>query len=901
MWALLASMAMAGPGVGATGGGNDPVLQRAVPGGDAAQVLMGAASASGVAIALEPGDLRGLRLPGLRKGESLRRALARLCPAAGLVCQIGPLGMVVRKAPAPRPAPRMTAPPPTPPLLPAHDPPPPPASPPPANIVVTGRHGAGIMLESERSFSLSSLSAENLRRQPPLAMAELLQTIPGLWIDTSAGTSANTARLRGIPMDGYTAMAVEEDDLPIQHTSLPWTDIDQFMRPDIMLESVDFVRGGPSGVLASNAPGGILNLHLRRPPASFSGEARITTTSYGLARGDGWIGGPLGDWRVITGGYLARDPTLRHITQTLGGGQWRLRGEHDLPDGRLTLTARYQDDASLNTSSYPMVLRNGQWSALPGFDPRRGSWFGPDFNTVRFLTANGAIDRAVGRNNRNRVFDLAGALTHGGWTARLRLRRSDTERNSLLSSGAPVSVADFWADTGAALRQNFPGATTILRRSDGSILPASALLEVIQPTSATVQLDEMIAQVEHAQKLGAHNLATGLYAVINRWRYQRIVARALVEAQSQGELVDALALNGAGQTIASLTDGGYLSRAATWEQTTGRTASLALYATDEWQIAPRWRVDAGLRGEWEALRGVVGLPRSLDLSTATQLANRALQVDSGQSAAYANNFTATNATLALHWQARPERIGLFVRASLGHVLPSVGNYRTSATPSTAHRLNVAEAEAGLVLTQNRWHLGITGFANRFTGLDVSSSMIDSTTGAITLVPRQAASHNLGLEAELRWTPNHWLRWQGSFTWQQSRLADYRMLDTTGAMIDYNGHVPQRIPDVMANSTLSIAPDGAPWRLGLNLNAMGRRYADDANALRLPPFVMIGLQAGWQGRHGRLDGEISNLGDAIAVMQGDAIAGNSQKGGGANYAVGRALAGRMLRLSYTLSW
>lgn len=858
MLALLASMAAGSAAV------SDPVLQRAVPAGDAAQVLVAAASAGGVAIALDPRDLVGLRLPALRRGQDLRRALARICPPAGLVCRVEPMGVVVRRRPAaPRPAPQ-----------------PAPAINDDSPILVTGRHGAGAMLESERSFSLSRISAQELRRRPPLTMAEMLVSIPGLWIDTSAGTSANIARLRGIPMDGYTAMAVEEDGLPIQHTSLPWTDIDQFMRPDIMLESVDYVRGGPSGVLASNAPGGILDLHLRRPPDHAGGQMRLTGTSYGLARLDGWVGGPVGDWRAIAGGYIARDPTLRHITQTLGGGQIRLRAEHDLPDGRLTITARYQDDASLNTSSYPMVLNNRQWSALPGFDPRRGSWFGPDFNTVRFITAGGPTTRAVGRNNRNRTFDLSGALVSGGWTARLRLRRSDTQRNAILSSGAPMSAADFLADQDSHYA---------LRRSDGAALAPSALVEVVQPASATVQLDEMIAQIERAEKLGAHNLAGGLYALVNRWRYQRIVARALVEARSQGLLIDAVDRLGG----PALTDGGYLSRASTWEQTMGRTASLAAYASDEWQIAPRWRLDAGVRHEWEVLRGIVGIARTADLSTPATIANRAAQVDSGQSAAYSSDFAATNATIALHWQARPETLGIFARASIGHVLPSVGAYRTSAAPSTAHRLDVVEAEAGLVLTQGRVRLGLTGFANRFRGLDISASTIEPTSGAITLVPRQASSHNLGIEAEARLPLTQWAHLQGAMTWQQSRLSDYP---------NFNGHVPQRIPDIMLHGAITLSPPRAPWHVALDMTATGRRFADDANSLRLPPCVVMGVQFGWDlGARGRIEGEISNLTDAIAVMQGDAIAGDSASGGSAPYAVGRALAGRALRLSYTMGW
>jgi outer membrane receptor protein involved in Fe transport len=877
-WALLASLAAAA--------GAEPILQHPVPAGPPLTQLQEAAAASGMAIALPERPINIKPQKGLPKGLPLRKALARICPAAGLDCRLTPIGVVVRVLAKIPPPPRPAAPP----SAPTID---------PADILVTGRQGAGIMLTSERAFSFSRLSPETMRRRTALSMAELLQNFPGLWIDTSAGTSANIARLRGIPMDGYGAMAVQEDGLPIQHTSLPWTDIDQFMRPDIMLESVDYVRGGPSSVLASNAPGGILNLHLRHSPDHRAGEAKITVTSYGLARMDGWLGGPLAEWRVMAGGYIARDPTQRQISQTLGGGQIRLRAERDLPDGRLTLTARYQDDASLNTSSFPMVLRDGQWSALAGFDPRSGSWFGPDFNLVSFASAQGPVTRHVGRNNRNRAFDLSTAWAQHGWTARMRLRRSDTERNAILSSGAPTSARDFMTSQGAALQATFPAATFVLRRSDGQILDRQALVEVVQPASATVQLDEMLGQIEHQARLGRHNLAGGLHVVVNRWRYQRIVARALVEARSQGLLVDALALDSAGNRLGSLTDGGYLSRASTWEQTLGRTASVAVYATDEWHIAPQWRIEAGIRQEVEALHGNVGLPRSMDGSTAATLANSSLQVDSGQSAAYAASFAATNGTLALHWQIAPDTVGLFARASAGHVLPSVGAYRTSAQPATAHLLGVIEAEGGLVAQDRRGRISLTGFANRFTGLDVSSSVVDAGTGAITLIPRQAGSHTIGLELETSLALRPWAQWRSALTWQQSRLADYRFKDASGAARDYSGHVPQRIPDLMLHSGLDFGGRQA-WYVQPSITYMGRRLADDANVLRLPPALLVTLRAGWKlPRYGQISLEIDNLTKTIAVMQGDAIAGNAMPT--QTYAIGRALAGRSLRLSFQKTW
>jgi hypothetical protein len=146
----------------------------------------------------------------------------------------------------------------------------------------------------------------------------------------------------------------------------------------------------------------------------------------------------------------------------------------------------------------------------------------------------------------------------------------------------------------------------------------------------------------------------------------------------------------------------------------------------------------------------------------------------------------------------------------------------------------------------------------------------------------------------------WAQVQGALTWQQSRLSDYQLADYQLGGADYNGHVPQRIPDIMAHGALDLAPPGAPWHVGLDLTAMGRRFADDANSLRLPPYVVAGVQFGWDmGPHGRIEGQISNLTNTIAVMQGDAIAGDTAGITRANYAIGRALAGRSLRLSYTV--
>jgi hypothetical protein len=104
-------------------------LPARIPAGSAAQVLDQLARASGMALAYRQGDLDGVRMPAMPAHMPLARALEHLCPRAGLICRITPLGLLVSRAP-PRPQPRP-------------HPPPKPVTPPadPPLLIVSGRRG----------------------------------------------------------------------------------------------------------------------------------------------------------------------------------------------------------------------------------------------------------------------------------------------------------------------------------------------------------------------------------------------------------------------------------------------------------------------------------------------------------------------------------------------------------------------------------------------------------------------------------------------------------------------------------------------------------------------------------------------------------------------------------------
>lgn len=869
-----------------------------LPAGPAGPGLRTIARIAGVPLVARPVDLIGRNGPAVKGRMPLAVALARWCGGARLDCRHGPDGIVVRARHrvAARRA-RPVAPPA------AADPP----APPPPDIVVTGRRGITSRPAQDRSYSATHIDGVALARRQPDTLADILAAVPGIWVDPSAGTSANTVRVRGLPLDGYQALAVQEDGLPVQHDTLPWSDIDQFVRPDLMIDSADYVRGGPASIHASNAPGGILNLRTRSPDAT-GGAARITLNDRGLVRLEGYRSGTIGAWRAIVGGGVVRDPGVRRIAATLGGWQARVRAERPVgADGRLTLSARMLDDDTLNISSFPLRRSGSGVAPLPGFDPRRDSWFGPDLARVAFAAAG---VRPVARNNRNRLFAGTATLVLpvGDWrvTGRLRARTSQTHRYAISTSGPPISARAAIDEATPRLAAAFPTVAQVAlwRAADGGAfvpLAGNDFVETVNPVAADVRLTETIGDITAGRAFdlgGRHDLTLGVYGVTYRWRFERAVARALVEARGQGRLLDLVALDTDRRVVGSLTDRGFLSRGTTYEAIDARQRMAALYAADEWNLTERLRIDTGVRVEGLAIDAMVGQARRIDAGDPATLADDALAVAAGRSIAARARVTAGSATAALHWRPAPA-LGLFARATRASRLPDPGAFRTSlSAPRATH---VDQQELGLVWRTGTVSFDTTFFASRFAQIGLETLAIDPRTGAIVPGRTSAFARTLGVEVDARWQIGPALTIDLAATVQDPRLGDYRVDERIdGAIVrsDLSGRVPRRVPRAMARAAVSGAVPGTPLTLDVDVTAMGRRFADDANTLALPPFAILDLGARWRLREGvTLRIAATNLLDAIAVMQGDAIGGEVRAPATPVF-VGRAQQGRIVEAGVT---
>src|SRR5689334_7659589 len=83
-------------------------------------------------------------------------------------------------------------------------------------LVVTGRAGGEAQKKVEASYAITAVTEEKLHMQAPVSVAEVLKNVPGYWVEASGGVGGANIRARGIPIEGYAAVGLQEDGLPIQ-------------------------------------------------------------------------------------------------------------------------------------------------------------------------------------------------------------------------------------------------------------------------------------------------------------------------------------------------------------------------------------------------------------------------------------------------------------------------------------------------------------------------------------------------------------------------------------------------------------------------------------------------------------------------------------------------------------
>jgi outer membrane receptor protein involved in Fe transport len=338
---------------------------------------------------------------------------------------------------------------------------------PSAVVIVTGVTQA--TTKKNATFSINTLSSEEIQRLAPMSTADLLANFPGIYTEgSSAGEASNNITVRGLPVTGGYRFAPQlVDGLPAyEEPEAPFMNNDVFIRDDLMTESVELVKGGPGGILYSNGLGATVNHVTRTGGDHLAGGYKFEYADYGFIRQDAFISGPLGkNLTGAIGGFYRRSDGVRDTGYTADkGGQVRGNLVYTSNDRRTTArvdallindrTAFFQNlpisvprFTTGGTPANPTVINQDTIQPL-GIDFAHGTTASPYNRKFNMIGEYGerTVDQADGIHPDFRMLTLSGSHELDGGTklsAGLRHTTGSNGFNAVFTGNDTASSTNF--------------------------------------------------------------------------------------------------------------------------------------------------------------------------------------------------------------------------------------------------------------------------------------------------------------------------------------------------------------------------------------------------------------------------------------------------------------------------
>jgi outer membrane receptor protein involved in Fe transport len=687
---------------------------------------------------------------------------------------------------------------------------------------VIGTPGGGGVDRQEASFAVTTIQPEEIMRTAPQSTADLLKSIPGVWVESSGGVAGANIDVRGLPGGGdapFVTFAINGS--PLYGTEmLSFFEQSSIFRIDETIASVEGLRGGPNAVFGKGEPGLTVNFNLREGGEQTEGRIKYSTSDYDLQRLDARLSGPLGeDFYYMIGGYISSSPGIRDTQfNAEEGNQFTVSLTKHFDAGKINVFTRVTDD-------------HGQW-VLPmalnsGNDLGTFAQLG---NATRFrelqINAAGATqiyDFAQGRGWDGAVsggsveFDLGGGFT---FRDRFTYTDGDADTYGLVPAGGAVSAA--------ALSAVIGGPVTT---QSGRTLGAGDFVQTYGHWVVQKDLKALINDLSINKSFADHDLTFGYYrATWSSDDFWTIGNPIPVHNTRNGEPL-ASTITPA-DIAAAGGDAGFMFGL----QSAGDARAEAFYVADSWLFTDAFRLDVGVRREKLTLDYVLdsgpGFPDgSIDQTTHLK----------GSETAY---------TAALNYDVHDD-LGLFVRYTNGFLFPHFDDIREDRNTVD----EVKQFEGGVKWRGDWFDLYATAFFNE-------NDAFSSTVGGV-LPPTAFTTEAYGVELDgaLRFGAL-----QVSFigTLQNTEITD----STTATDI---GNQVLRQPEwqlrISPSYTLETPAFDATFYVAATF--VDDRFGDNANTVRLDGYEKIDLGVMAQFPGGlflQLHGD--NVNDSDGITEGD---------------------------------
>lgn len=808
-------------------------------------------------------------------------------------------------------------------------------SPPPAaandqtvsEVVVTGMTSRNRPLITA-SADITLATRADLERKAPRSTADLLEMVPGIFVEGTAGELSNNYSVRGLQGGGQRFIQLQEDGLPVIYQG---GGADFFFSEDITIDRMEAVKGGTSGILTVNGAGATINFLSRKPDFDKSeGMLRATGYSYGLKRGDFYYSAPIAkNLAFNVGGYVQSSPGVRKNTFDYEGYRLKAMLEYRFDDGgSLRLTGKLGDMQAAYYADQPYAYRNGKVSGIPGLGTQFGNVGGDAFNRISvpvstFVESDGFRDFRLSEGvrvktkqlridfekplsdtveifARARYLDLTddfNGLFPGSGTGNAGLASAvayvtpgaNSPINDLLTAGTaayPTRVRFGIKNlrTGVVTAANDTGALNAL--NGNGFLQQTTLNHDYQ--SGHDFGANIGARWEYTAGAFTNSLTTGVqYYDVSRKQNQSAVASVVNDVRTNSDIYDIVALNAGNQVIGTLTDSGMVSYGNWGAGVRQRTdKSVSLYANDELAIGDKIHIDGGVRWESDKARYLEGNAAAVNQPVQPGVVGVVRTVGS----TFNGTFAETRRT--------QDKVAWTIGASYLFTphLSVYGRYANGFQTNNTDPITKIELyEAGVRLEYGRLlSASATVFKTNFD--DQFYNFIDPSD------PTKQTSFladlkTTGVEVDAVLRPTEQLSVSLSGVLQDPTLKNLRLNGVPQPT--YDGNRPERTPSRLFTVTPTFKLPNGLGEVYARYKYIGKIYADSGNGVALPSYGVTSAGVTLNMRDNlQVNFNVDNIFDVVGLTEGNPRQGQTQNAA-SGYFYARGIVGRTYGGSLTL--
>ncbi|RME61637.1 MAG: hypothetical protein D6782_13720 [Alphaproteobacteria bacterium] len=792
-------------------------------------------------------------------------------------------------------------------------------------IIVTGSASGGVS-QFESSIAISTFNAGAIREVAPLTITDLYAQVPGVWAETSGGESAANIFVRGIPAPGqYRFTKLQIDGLPtIEESGIPFLPPESYIKLDETIERVEAVRGGTATIFASNAAGGIINNITRKGGDESTGYLGAEYGDFGRFRADGLYTGPLSErLSIALGGFYRIDDGVRDPGFTANqGGQFRTNLTYQFDEAELNVYGHYINDRNIFYLPIPLSLNDkGGLTGLPGFDPHFDTLTSDDVLLARIVLPGGVRERDLSDGINTEAFSVGGSYEQdfGAWhlSNKSRFVDGDTVFNAIFSIFAPVDAQSFLDGRLAAAQSAFSGTDRLALRFLGEGPGTGSTFQfagagnagnngnglVIESGWWNVETDVRNFQNDfqlsrELEAGGLHFLTIGAYASFANYKSEWNFNNILQEVDGSPRGLEIFAIDddapGGPAVVGAVTQNSFTGYGTFYRNYQADTRTLAIYATDEWQITDALRFDAGFRYESLRINGTAERLGNFDLSAQNPLigagglptlADDNVTFGSGIFDPFSETYNEFAWAVGVNYTLS-ESFAVYLRANDAFRTPDPNDL--AADPAGAGDLpvnDIFQAEGGVKVDLPYLRAFVTGFFSDFSDQIFSDPVLDENGNTVE-AQILLNSKTYGLEAELDIGPFMGFGVNAKATLQNPEIKGFQVVGGGAAFgvvgDEFIGNKVQRIAGriLVIRPRYEFAVNGFDGRVFASIYNVDDRFANNGNSIVLPGYTTLG--AGMTLNYGHIEFTFTadNLTNEIGVTEGNprtdafAVGGNS---------------------------